>query len=386
MEFVSRCLFRVLLILHRLRGQHQFQSDLLIGTLLLKLPISILLLFAFSLHVTAYGAGSDWEDGPPNQHVYAQKKASAQSNKPVDGKLWKSKWDEAQTLVSKGQVMEGVETLEAAARVVLGSEAGNTRLHETIQVLCPMYLKLGLMDRRRAMIGELQKANTPLYLILEMQRIGTLQETVGLIDALIAASKYQEAEELCDILLAKQGEEMSFDARAKVIDRLTRIYYHLKKFVKAELFLKSHLKVYANKKNANWGKSERTFIAYLSADLALIFMATEKYSEAEELWTSSLELLSELYEPDYPKIIIDTSDLALLHTKMGKLNEAVKEYETAYKAACGQPLVSEGSRRTIAGNLAKALRDAGDIGRAKRIEKTEHIEAEKGEKRKLLFF
>ena len=71
---------------------------------------------------------------------------------------------------------------------------------------------------------------------------------------------------------------------------------------------------------------------------------------------------------------------------MGKLQEAVREYETSYKAACEQSLVSEGSRKTIAGNFAKALRDTGDIGRAKKIEKSEHIEGEKGEKRKLLFF
>ncbi len=352
----------------------------------MNLPILSLLIFVLSSTCTAYGASSDWEDGPPNQNLSSQQKASTQTNKPVNGKLWKSKWDEAQTLVSQGEVMKGVEALEAAMRVVLGSEAGNTRLHETIRVLCPMYLRLGLMDRRKAMIAEMQKAGTPLYLILEMQRIGSLQETVGLIDALIANSKYAEAEELCDILLAKQGEEMSFDARAKVIDRLTRIYYHLKKFVKAELFLKSNLKVYATKKNANLGKAERTYIAYLSADLALIFMATEKYPEAEELWSSAIELLSEIYPPDHPKIIIDTSDLALLHTKMGKLQEAVREYETSYKAACEQPLVSEGSRKTIAGNFAKALRDTGDIGRAKKIEKSEHIEGEKGEKRKLLFF
>lgn len=353
---------------------------------MLKLPILILVLTALFPSGTAYGARSDWEDGPPNQNLSVQRKASTQTNKPVNGKLWKSKWDEAQTLVSQGEVMKGVESLEAAARLVLGSEAGNTRLHETIQVLCPMYLRLGLMDRRRAMIAEMQKAGTPLYLILEMQRIGTLQETVALIDALIANSKYAEAEELCDILLAKQGEEMSLDARAKVVDRLTRIYYHLKKYEKAELFLKSNLKVYAIKKNANLGKSERTYIAYLSADLALIFMATEKYPEAEELWSSSLDLLSELYPPDHPKIIIDTSDLALLHTKMGKLPEAVREYETSYKAACEQPLVSDGSRKTIAGNFAKALRDTGDIGRAKRIEKVERIEVDKGDKRKLLFF
>lgn len=332
---------------------------------------------------TAYGANGDWEDGPPNQNRNIDRKKinqPRQSNKPIDSKLWKSKWDEAQTLVSKGQIMDGVKALEEAVHVVLGSEAGNTRLHETIQVIRPLYLRLGLMERRRALIAEMQTAGTPLYLILEMQRIESLQDTVALIDAMIARSKYAEAEELCEILIAKQFEEMSFITRAKVVDRITRIYYHGKKFDKAELYLRGHLKAYSTKKNGNWGKEERTYIAYLSADLALIFMASEKYQEAEELWSSSLDLLSELYPPDYPKIIIDTSDLALLHTKMGKLNEAVREYETSYKSACEQPLISESSRRTIASNYAKALRDIGETGRAKRIEKTEHLEVDKQRK------
>ncbi|MDZ4832831.1 MAG: tetratricopeptide repeat protein [Candidatus Melainabacteria bacterium] len=339
----------------------------------------ILLLTALFGTGTAYGARNDWDEGPPNQNPYADSrkgKSARQGNKPIDTKLWKSHWDAAYNRVSKGQLQEAVQSLEAAVKVVLGSEAGNTRLHETLQVLRPLYLRLGLMDRRRALVAEMQKANTPLYLVLEAQRIGTLAETVSLIDSMIAASKFAEAEELCDILIAKEFEEMSFDARGKVIDRLTRVYYHSKKFEKAETFLKGHLKAYATKKK-EWGKDERTYIAYLSADLALIFMATEKYPEAEELWNSSLELLSELYPPEYPKIIIDTSDLALLHTKMGKLKQAVQEYEISYKSACEQPLISNASRRTIASNYAKALRDAGDNGLAKRIEKTERLEVDK---------
>ncbi len=348
----------------------------------MKPPLLSLLLTTTLCVSTAYGANSDWEDGPPNQQKYVNNKKPKvqQTKKAIDAKLWKTNWDQGQELVTKGQFLEAVKALEAAVNCVLGSEAGNTRLHETLQVLRPLYLRLGMMDHRRALIEEMQRTNTPLYLILEAERIGTVQENVVLIDHMIAASKYKGAEELCELVLTKDFDELSFDAKAKLIDRLTRIWYHEKKFEKAETYLRNHLKEYATKKNGKWGKDERTYIAYLSADLALIFMATEKFPEAEELWSSSIEILSEMYPPSYPKIIIDTSDLALLHTKMGKLGEAVKEYEVSYTAALEQPLISNPSRKTIATNYAKALRDAGDTGRAKRIEKTEHIEVEKQNK------
>ncbi|MBX9671485.1 MAG: tetratricopeptide repeat protein [Candidatus Obscuribacterales bacterium] len=337
-----------------------------------RLITSAVLVVSFCSCNTAYGA-DDWEEEPSKDQSKLNGEPSL-PQKTVDRVLWKNLWDRAQVEIRKGRIEESVTLLESAFDTIISSAAssGNTPLHETVEALSSLYKKLGRFDKIAVLKEKLTQNGAPQYLVRSLNEDQDPSGSVKLIDKFIAENRLAEAEQLCVSLLKQLAGE--YEHSAKVVDRLVRIYVRQEKYAEAEVMLGALLRPLETQIERGYrGDKERIYVAYLFADLSLVYMGKREYEKAETLMLKSSDILAETLPGNNPKLIVNLSDLALLHSKMGKLDKALEEYEKSYAMARKQPLIGDSSRQTIASNYSKTLRTVGKLDSARLIERREKI-------------
>ena len=172
------------------------------------------------------------------------------------------------------------------------------------------------------------------------------------------------------VLTALQGETARDGGSiVKLIDRITRLYFREGRYGDAETMVRKELKLRETQALQLHPKDpDRLQLAFLLADLALVYDGQHRYFESEALYSEALEIMSSFFEEDHPDTIVILSALARVHKYMGEFELSDKEYKKAVRLARHQPNLSGPSIAVIMGNYAKLLRKMGRDKQAERLE------------------